>query len=223
MQPINTLPAIPTTAPTSPTLIGRGVLQAAAATNEGAPDQEPAAKTTAPAKPSVTLNAPIPLLSRAAVAAGASVGVRQKLRARESFTDKGESGCPYEYLGRQPSSSLLPGLPEEMRQSRLGVALLVESAYVAKAAAEAKAARLEACGRRETWRPDYEAMVLADLFVAGGELNARQSLIHDEIIDLIRVSSYSYKMMTPKLGMHYLMNICFLFAAALGGRDVGHL
>ena len=149
--------------------------------------------------------------------------MRQKLRARESFTDKGESGCPYEYLGRQPSSSLLPGLPEEMRQSRLGVALLVESAYVAKAAAEAKAARLEACGRRETWRPDYEAMVLADLFVAGGELNARQSLVHDEIIDLIRVSSYSYKMMTPKLGMHYLMNICFLFAAALGGRDVGHL
>ena len=57
----------------------------------------------------------------------------------------------HEFIAKQPSEALLPGLPDEAKKSRLALALSAEAAILAKEAEVERAARLAARRKREHW------------------------------------------------------------------------
>lgn len=117
-----------------------------------------------------------------------SQAVRQRIRGQMQQEMQSEVSKVYEYLGNQPSESLLPSLPDDMRKSRLAMALSVESAARAKEREFAFQNRMASRGKREIWRPDWESFLLADLLVVGGEIVTKQSIIQSAVVEFLKVT-----------------------------------
>lgn len=92
------------------------------------------------------------------IQSGPSVAVRAKLRGKtqdkkdKAFAQVGlDPSETHEFLGKQPSEALLPGMPDDVKKSRLALALTAEAAVLAKEADAERAARLAARRKREHW------------------------------------------------------------------------
>ena len=129
----------------------------------------------------------VPPVNPAPKPMGLSIAVRDRIRGCDTEMQS-EISESYSYLGQQPSGELLPSLPADMKKCRLAVALSVHSAYRAKELEAARVARMVSYGKREIWRPDWDTFLLADLFVIGGELVPKQTVVHTAIIEMLKVN-----------------------------------
>ena len=129
--------------------------------------------------PLCALTAPMPK-------AAPSTSIATMIRGADK-TMQSEISELYSYLGQQPSQELMHHLPADMKKCRLSVTLSAHSAQCFKEQEAERAARILAHGKREAWRPNWDAFHLADLFVVGGELAKKQSVVHDAIVEFLKV------------------------------------